>query len=118
VSEGAHPAMVKYREHEHRPIGRDDFVREDGIREVWWKCGCGLEEKRFFEADRCVGVKYRIGSRWMDAQEWLMFTIPMRLCDVCEGAGCAEGCNWVGVVETSGAWIEPPPAPAPPRRAI
>lgn len=104
-------------EHVHRPMGRDDYVRPDGVREVWWKCVCGLEEKRFFEGDVCLGVKYRFQSLWADAAEWLSLTIPMRIHEECDGIGCPD-CNLNGIVETDGTAIVVPAPAAPPRRPV
>lgn len=103
--------------HEHHPMGRDDYVRPDGVREVWWKCVCGLEEKRFFEDDVCLGVKYRFQGRWADAAEWLALKIPMQTCGECAGIGC-PACALNGIVELDGSPILVPAPGEAPRRIL
>lgn len=90
-------------------MGRDDYVRPDGVREVWWKCMCGLEEKRYFDTDGVpLAVRYRYQGLWADAKEWLMLTVPMQFCPMCEdGEGC-DHCGHLGVVDADGSPVETP----------
>lgn len=106
--------------HVHKPLGRDDYLRPDGIREVWWKCICGLEEKRRFDGEEVVGVAYRFGGVWVEAAEFLMLKLPLKLCPTCKGfpddwSGC-DGCGGVGVVEPSGDRLSAPAERREPRR--
>jgi len=101
--------------HTHVRQGRDDWLRPDGILEVWWKCFCGLEEKRFFQDNECIEVRFRLHGLWAPARDWLTMNFPMSLCPECEdGIGC-EACDFLGVVELDGAKIVMPPPPRPER---
>lgn len=102
--------------HTHKAMGRDDYVRTDGIREIYWKCLCGLEEKRFFQDGECIGVRYRYGGRWIEAWELVSLTVPVQLCPQCGGDNDdCDNCGGVGVLDTDGGKVVAPPPPRPVR---
>ena len=103
--------------HEHLFIAWDDFTRRDGVRLIWSKCICGLEERRHFgEGDEPEAVKYRLGGIWVNALTILRLTpLQVALCDVCDGNIEVLGpkchrCRGLGVIEPDGPVKLNPPA--------
>lgn len=95
--------------HQHLLTVWDDLTRPDGKRAIWSKCMCGLEERRWYQAEgdtfRVYKVEVRIGGVWMDPLS-LLRTMPIRLeeCAACEGdpdprAGRCQVCHGAGVTE-------------------
>lgn len=106
--------MAELSGHVHVLVVRDDFVHpETGLRQVERHCVCGLSERRKYNGDEVLSVRYRwfpMGGGWADATEILMLRLPVALCDVCgaSGADC-EKCDGLGVVEETGEPLGPPP---------
>lgn len=102
--------------HDHAFRIRDDFTRPDnGIRQVERQCVCGLSERRRYDGEDVISVRYRYtpaGGGWVEAAELLKVVLPVRLCDECGGGdvGC-EKCGGLLVVEDDGRPLDA----APPR---
>lgn len=108
--------------HVHNFVVRDDFVRPDSVRQVERRCICGLAERRRYDGQQILTVRYRydeMGGGWVDAAALLKLTLPVRLCDVCKGIESTRGCvkcDGLLVLEDDGRPLDPPPK-KPRRRA-
>jgi hypothetical protein len=92
--------------HKHLFIAWDDYTRRDGVRLIWSKCVCGLEERRHFdEENEPLVVEYRLGGIWVDSLVILRLApLQVALCDVCGGNIDVLGpkchhCRGLGVIE-------------------
>lgn len=113
--------------HTHLFIAWDDYTRRDGVRLIWSKCVCGLEERRHFDEGEPTVVEYRMGGIWVDALTILRMTpLQVALCAACGGNIEVLGpkchhCRGLGVMEGDGPvklnppakYTEPPPLPDP-----
>lgn len=98
--------MTTARGHRHEIIPYNDFTRPDGLRQVWARCICGLEERRTFRGPRPVDVEYRLGGVWMKPLDLIRRRdLPVEECPECHGepragigAPCVS-CAGIGVVE-------------------
>lgn len=102
--------------HNHFFVTWDDFTRPSGVRMVWARCVCGLEERRYFRDGEPIQAEYRFGGIWMHPLD-LLRVAPLRMieCPACHGdpnplqASCAT-CLDLGVVEPDGARVRLTPA--------
>lgn len=111
--------MIIPHNHRHLFIAWDDYTRRDGVRLIWSKCICGLEERRHFgEGDEPLVVEYRLGGIWVDSLVLLRMTpLQVRLCDVCAGNIDVLGpkchrCRGLGVIQ----WDDEPVTLNPPNK--
>jgi hypothetical protein len=94
--------------HEHVFVVHDDFTNPaDGIRQIQRRCLCGLSERRRFDGNTVVGVKYRydlMGGGWCDARYLLDLVLPVVTCGTCHGDDddCPK-CNGTAVVDAASA---------------
>lgn len=120
-------ALPVERGHQHELVPLSDRSEADGVRTLWAKCGCGVEEKRFFRQDADGnwwpwGIEVKLGGVWLHPLD-IMRRADVRLaeCPACHGdpdprAGACQVCLEMGVVEEDGhpirlrvpAAIQPP----------
>ncbi len=100
------PLIPKAHEHLWRPV--DVYVREDGIQQTTSRCSdyedCGMEEKRYEQDGKLVGVLYRLRGVWIHPLDlYRVLPLPVEPCPDCEGAPgpltLCQTCGNVGVVQ-------------------
>ncbi len=92
------------RGHVHYLQPRARHERPDGAVEVYSGCICGLEERKVFDGDRPIGIRFRYGGLWFEPLDLLrLLPLPVQECPICLGEPTLErcpGCEGMGVVDS------------------